>query len=133
MSRTRCATPGLLRDWIGFRDLLDFMRIGMLLFAAAVPTAALFAVEDLPRGEIIDNVQCLADATQSYALYLPSSYTPGRRWSVIVGLDAGGRGRNPVAQFQEAAEKYGYIVAGSKNSRNGPLSVSVPAANAVWA
>jgi hypothetical protein len=52
---------------------------------------------------------------------------------VIVGLDAGGRGRSPVAQFQEAAEKYGYIVAGSKNSRNGPLSVSVPAANAVWA
>jgi len=105
----------------------------MLLFAAAVPAAALFAVEDLPRGEIVDNVQCLADATQSYALYLPSNYTPGRRWSVIVGLDAGGRGRNPVAQFQEAAEKYGYIVAGSKNSRNGPLSVSVPAANAVWA
>jgi dienelactone hydrolase len=94
--------------------------------------AALLAADDIPRGQIVDSVQCLADAEQSYALYLPSNYTPARRWSVIVGLDAGGRGRNPVVQFQEAAGKYGYIVAGSKNSRNGPLSVSVPAANAVW-
>jgi dienelactone hydrolase len=109
------------------------MRLRTLLFAAAVLPVALSAAEDLSRGEIIDNVPCLVDATQSYALYLPSNYTQGRRWSVIVGFDAGGRGRNPVAQFQEAAEKYGYIVAGSKNSRNGPLNVSVAAANAVWA
>lgn len=108
------------------------MRIRVLLsLAAALP--ALCAAEDLPRGQIVEKVQCLADATQSYVLYLPSNYTPDRRWSVILGLDAGGRGRNPVAQFQEAAEKYGYIVAGSNNSRNGPLTVSVPAANAVWA
>jgi hypothetical protein len=109
------------------------MRLRVLLSLAALLPAALLAVEDFPRGQIIENVECVADATQSYALYLPSNYTPGKRWSVILGLDAGGRGRNPVAQFQEAAEKYGYIVAGSKNSRNGPLSVSVPAANAVWA
>ncbi len=109
------------------------MRFRMLLSFMALLPGALLAAGDLPRGQIVDNVQCLADAEQSYALYLPSNYTPAKRWSVIVGLDAGGRGRNPVVQFQEAAEKYGYIVAGSKNSRNGPLSVSVPAANAVWA
>lgn len=109
------------------------MRFRAILSLAVLLPAALLAVEDFPRGQIIENVECVADATQSYALYLPSNYTPGKRWNVIVGLDAGGRGRSPVAQFQEAAEKYGYIVAGSKNSRNGPLSVSVPAANAVWA
>lgn len=108
------------------------MRPKVLFSLAALFPTGLFAV-DLPRGQIIENVECLADATQSYALYLPSKYTPDRRWNVIVGLDARGRGRNPVAPFQEPAEKYGYIVAGSKNSRNGPLSVSVPAANAVWA
>ncbi len=108
------------------------MRFRFLLSLTALLPAVLLAADDLPRGQIIDSVQCLADATQRYALYLPSNYTPARRWSVILGLDAGGRGRNPVAQFQAAAEKYGYIVAGSMNSRNGPLSVSVPAANAVW-
>ena len=109
------------------------MRLSPVLFVVALAPGFLFAADDLPRGQIVDNVTCLADATQSYALYLPSNYTASKQWPVIIGLDAGGRGRNPVAQFQEAAEKYGYIVAGSKNSRNGPLSVSVPAANAVWA
>jgi dienelactone hydrolase len=108
------------------------MRLRLLLSIAALVPSIVLAADDLPRGQIIDNVTCLADATQSYVLYLPSNYTPAKRWSVIVGLDAGGRGRNPVVQFQQAAEKYGYIVAGSLNSRNGPLSVSVPAANAVW-
>jgi dienelactone hydrolase len=108
------------------------MRPRALFILTALLPVALLAADDFPRGQIIENVECLADAAQSYALYLPSNYTPGKRWSVIVGLDAGGRGRNPVAQFQEAAEKYGYIVAGSKNSRNGPVNVSVSAANAVW-
>jgi poly(3-hydroxybutyrate) depolymerase len=96
-----------------------------------IPGAAAFA-EEFPRGKIIDAVPCAADATQSYALYLPSNYSPDRRWKVILGFDAGGRGRNPVERFQAAAEKYGYIVAGSLNSRNGPLGVSVEAANAMW-
>ena len=109
------------------------MRLRTLPFTLALLPATLIAADEFPRGQIIDTVECLADSSQSYALYLPSDYTPAKKWSVIIGLDAGGRGSNPVAQFKEAAEKYGYIVAGSKNSRNGPLTISVPAANAVWA
>jgi dienelactone hydrolase len=108
------------------------MRSGTAFGLIVLLPAALSAADDLPRGQIIDRVECLDDSSQAYALYLPSDYTPSKKWSIIIGLDAGGRGRNPVAQFQAAAEKYGYIVAGSLNSRNGPLSVSVPAANAVW-
>jgi dienelactone hydrolase len=88
--------------------------------------------QELPRGQIVDSVACAADATQRYALYLPSNYSPNRRWSVILAFDAGGRGRTPVERFQAAAEKYGYIVAGSLNSRNGPLSNGIEAANAMW-
>lgn len=74
---------------------------------------------DLPRGQIIADVKCTADSTQSYSLYLPSAYTPDRAWPVILAFDPGGRGRNGVERYQAAAEKYGYIVAGSNNSRNG--------------
>lgn len=68
---------------------------------------------------------------QGYALYLPSGYTPGSGWGVIFGFDPRARGRTPVERFQAAAEKYGYIVAGSNNSRNGSWPNSMAAAQAM--
>jgi dienelactone hydrolase len=50
---------------------------------------------------------------------------------VIFAFDPGARGRVGVERFQAAAEKYGYIVAGSLNSRNGPWEPSVMAARAM--
>jgi len=99
-----------------------------LFFAAAAARAA-----DLPTGQIVDGVACALDATQHYALYLPSTYTPARQWSVILAFDGGGHGRVPLERYQQAAEKYGYIVAGSLNSRNGPWEVSMQAAKAMTA
>ena len=46
-------------------------------------------------------------------------------------MDPGGRGRTPVERYQAAAEKYGYIVAGSKNSRNGSWQASTDAVAAM--
>src|SRR6185436_18956147 len=43
----------------------------------------------------------------------------------------GARGRQMVEKYQAAAEQYGYIVAGSNTSRNGPWSVSMTAVHAV--
>ncbi|HEY4360222.1 MAG TPA: hypothetical protein VGN17_04615 [Bryobacteraceae bacterium] len=87
--------------------------------------------QELPRGEIIDSVKCLADASESYTLYLPSEYSAEKSWNVILAFDAGGRGRRGVEAYRAAAEKYGYIVAGSNNSRNGPWEVSMKAAAAM--
>jgi len=85
------------------------------------------------QGQILDKVVCDADAAQSYALYLPSNYSPDRAWSVIFAFDPLARGRAPLVKYQAAAEKYGYIVAGSNNSRNGPWNVSLAAAQAMSA
>ncbi len=84
------------------------------MIASAVAVAA-----DLPTGQIVDEVVCAADRSQSYALYLPRAYTAARAWPVIFAFDPGGRGRVPVERYQAAAEQYGFIVAGSHNSRNG--------------
>ncbi len=83
------------------------------------------------RGRIIDKVVCRADATQSYALYVPAGYTAERKWPVILCFDPGARGLVPVERLQAAAEKYGYIVAGSLNSRNGPYEANLTAAQAM--
>ena len=78
------------------------------------------AAEDFAKGTIIESVVCQQDAGQSYALYLPSNYTPQKRWPIVYGFDPAARGREPLELFREAAEKYGYILVGSNNSRNGP-------------
>ena len=89
--------------------------------------------QDLPRGVVIDDVKCAADATQSYALYLPSGYTPQKAWTLLIAFHPAARGRAMVETYQAAAEQYGYIVAGSNNSRNGPWPVSSAAAQAIGA
>jgi poly(3-hydroxybutyrate) depolymerase len=86
------------------------------------------ASDSLPLGQVIPDVKCMKDASQSYALYLPSNYTSDHAWPVILGFDPGGRGRNAVDRYQAAAEKYGYIVAGSNNSRNGSTETGHAAA-----
>ena len=86
----------------------------------------------LPAGQSIDNVACTSDPTESYALYLPSTYTPAKRWPIIYAFDPFARGRVPVKLYKDLAEKYGYILAGSNNSRNFSLAESSKAANAMW-
>ena len=100
---------------------------------ALLMTTAAARAADLPTGEIVDSVECALDSTQHYALYLPSNYTSSRQWSVILAFDGGARGRVPVERYRQAAEKYGYIVFGSLNSRNGPWEVSMNAAQAMTA
>ena len=56
----------------------------------------------------------------------------GPDWNLILVFDPRAQGRKGVEQLQAAAEKYGYIVAGSNNSRNGPPQVSLAAAQAIW-
>jgi hypothetical protein len=96
-------------------------KIGSLAMAV-IPSLAFFSLrahaQDLPVGKIIERVVCLKDAGQSYALYLPPKYTADRRWPVIYAFDPAARGLRPVELFKDAAEKYGYIIVGSNNSRN---------------
>src|SRR2546423_1461269 len=89
--------------------------------------------EELPKGQVIEKVAVRAQPAQSYALYLPSNYNQARKWPVLYAFDPVARGRIPVELFREAAEKYGWIVVGSNNSRNGPMTIAGDAIKAVWA
>lgn len=88
-------------------------------------------LEDPQAGRVYERVVCKNSPDQSYALYLPSSFSPTRAWPLVAAFDPGARGNAPVERFKEAAELYGYIVCGSNNSRNGPLAPSAEAAKAM--
>ena len=59
---------------------------------------------------------------QSYWMFAPADYTADRAWPILYCLDPAARGRVPVDLFASAAEKAGFLVAGSNNSRNGPMA-----------
>src|SRR5262249_24057198 len=80
----------------------------------------------------IAEVQCASDATQSYAVYLPSSYTAAKRWPIIYFFDPAGRGRHPLELYKEIGETYGFVLAGSNNSRNFSSDQS-KAVSSIWA
>lgn len=81
----------------------------------------------------IHRVWCAESPQQSYALYLPSYYTPDRKWPVVFCFDPSARGSVPVERFKEGAERFGFIVAGSCNSRNGSWDLTATSANAMMA
>jgi pimeloyl-ACP methyl ester carboxylesterase len=85
-----------------------------------------------PRGQVIPRVVCASDPNETYAIYLPSNYDPGRKWPILYAFDPAARGEVAVKTFQEAAEKYGYIVVGSNNSRNGPWVGTFAAIRSLW-
>ncbi len=96
-------------------------RCAGLMLAVALQTVA------QQPGRITDPVVTAKDPRQSYALYLPSSYTPAKRYPVIFAFDPGARGKVPVEVFAPAAESRGYIVVGSNNSQNGPFQPPIEA------
>ena len=108
------------------------MRTPFLL-AFALLHAPVVLAQDLPRGQVVDEVTCAGDPAQSYALYLPSNYSADRSWSLLLAFHPAARGRAMVDTYRAAAETYGYIVAGSNNSRNGSWAVSAASLHAMSA
>jgi len=99
--------------------------IGMLLLGSA-------QAQNFEKGKLIEKVVCQGDSGQSYALYLPSAFDPGKKWPILFLFDPGARGAVGVEAFRGAAESYGWILVGSNNSTNGPMRESAAAAWAVW-
>jgi tetratricopeptide (TPR) repeat protein len=87
--------------------------------------------QDFPVGRLIPKVVTVANPEQSYALYVPKSYSATRLSPIIYAFDPGANGDHPVELMKDSAERYGYIVAGSNNFRNGSWKIEAEAAQAM--
>jgi predicted esterase len=95
--------------------------------------ASWLAAQDDPPAQGIRQLEVRNHQGQSYWMFVPSHYTADGAWPVLYCLDPGARGRVPVERFAAAAERAGFLVAGSNNSRNGPMAPSQEAINLMLA
>lgn len=80
----------------------------------------------LPQaGKVHEHISCKANTLLTYALYLPSGCSnrfsttaKQKRYPLIIAFDPHGDGSLPVKRFSGLAEKYGFILMGSNDSRN---------------
>lgn len=87
----------------------------------------------LLRGAFTENVITQRDPNQTYTLYLPGNYSPDRKWPVLLVFDPRQRGTFAAELFREAAEKYGWILVSSNQTRSdGPMKPNLEAVNALW-
>ncbi|MFD2515903.1 hypothetical protein ACFSRY_18675 [Pontibacter locisalis] len=106
-------------------------QIGVAVALCLSLLAMSASAQDMERGKLLEQIEAMSDLAQSYSLYLPSSYTPSKQWPIIYVFDPAARGALAAAHFRYAAEKYGYIIAASNNSRNGDWSFVIDAMNAM--
>ena len=69
---------------------------------------------------ILDSVAVSNTKIENFALYLPRSYNAEVPSPIVFIFEPVARGRIGISPFISAAEKYGYILVCSNNSRNGP-------------
>jgi dienelactone hydrolase len=104
----------------------------ILFFFLQALTSQVFLFSQVPlKGQVTDIVECRDIAGQSYALYLPAHYDDNKSWPVILIFDPAARGRTGVDAFVKAGRKYGFILACSNNSRNGPMENNLTSAAAM--
>jgi hypothetical protein len=109
-----------------------FSRIfSLFFFLQAFTSHAILYPQPSAGDQVTDTVRCQDNTGQSYTLYLPALYDNKKSWPVILIFDPAARGKTGINTFIEAGRKYGFILACSNNSRNGPLGDNFTAAFAM--
>lgn len=88
----------------------------------------------LAPGATVDPVRCGPEGRFSYALYVPKAFEPGRTWPILYVFDPRSRGRFALELFREAAERHGFLIASSNDTRSDTDDArpSLLAVQAMW-
>lgn len=95
-----------------------FLRAALAVLALCSPGMTALRAQDFPRGEVVPRVAARSDTTQHYALYLPSGYSDDRAWPVVFVMDPRGQALVPLERFRPAAERLGYVLLSSYDTRS---------------
>lgn len=124
--------PTIMDDGKLMRAIVGTSALVLLALVAGAQQQSNPSEVSLPPGQVIENVQCAGNPAQAYALYVPSHYTGAKSWPIIYTFDPSAHGKVPVELYRKTAEKYGYIIAASNNSRNFQTESLAKVAQALW-
>ncbi len=87
------------------------------LYQADAPATGTTAIaqDSFTVKQIIEQVPCKTDASQSYALYIPSNKPNG----AVYFFDPHAAGALPLEKYKALADAYNFMLIGSNNSKNG--------------
>lgn len=103
------------------------------LLAAGAAAGAEPATMRVENGALVEGMQCLNDPSQTYTLYLPHGYTADRRWPALLVFDPRGRSVHAAERFLPAAERWGWVVLSSNDTRSdGSWEPNLKAIQALW-
>ncbi|MGB7786354.1 MAG: hypothetical protein WBL27_09655 [Salinimicrobium sp.] len=94
------------------------MRKFLILFLLGLQvTAQEYSVK---KGMVVDSLKVSDSLSQTYALYLPTTFSNTKKWPVLFVFDPEGRGKAAAQLFKTVAEEQGYLVVSSNdiNSEN---------------
>lgn len=83
-----------------------------------VPVAPGAVADSFPRDSIVPRVTCRSDIGISYAAYIPGKNEKGVL-PVMYFFDPHGNGALPLTKYKSLADRFGFILIGSNDSRNG--------------
>src|SRR3954470_23914221 len=81
-------------------------------------TSNVVVQDSFGTGKVIPHVSCKTDASQSYALYIPSKGNK-EPLPIIYFFDPHADGSLPINKYKMLADEYNFILIGSNNSKNG--------------
>jgi hypothetical protein len=109
------------------------MRKALVALILVIASGSAIAQEPPIRGGLVEGVKCGSDPTQTYTLFLPSTYDPETLWPVLLVLDPRGRSVTAAELFRESAEEYGWIILSSNDTRSDTVdNPNIRAINAMW-
>jgi poly(3-hydroxybutyrate) depolymerase len=101
--------------------------LGGLLLAGGLMSASVAA--EPSHGKLVPQIAS-ADGKATYACYLPKAYRAGKQWPALVIFAPDGKGGGLAEYFRASAERVGWIVIASNDSRNGPFQAQ--AIESMW-
>ena len=88
--------------------------------------------DEFVKSEIIDSIFVGNNTNETFTLYLPKQFKHSELSPIVFIFEPGGRGKIGIKPFIKAAEKYGYILVCSNNSKNGPYDLNFEIANRIF-
>ena len=84
----------------------------ILLLLSLQVTAQEYSVK---KGMVVDSIKVNDTLSETYALYLPTSFSNSKKWPVIFLFDPEGRGKSVAQLFKSVAEEQGYLLVSSND------------------